>query len=112
MPEKNKIWDAVNRHPSNAFAFFGRRAQLRDLVAILLNDLVAGHAESGRRDFGFVARGYAGVAVFARQVHLAGVNLVAEGNGLRRNGLRQHLSVFFGLSLLLRQSSIHEAESQ
>jgi hypothetical protein len=112
MSKKNIIWNAVHRHPSNAFVFFGRRAQLRDLGAILLNRLVASHAESGRREFGFVARVYAGVAGLAGHLQVTSVNLVAESNGLRRNGFRQLFSVFYRFGLLLGQSSLHPAKSQ
>jgi hypothetical protein len=112
MSKKNIIRNAVHRYPGNAFVFLGRRAQLRDLGAILFDRLVASHAESGGREFGFVARVYAGVADLAGHFQLTGVNLVAESNGLRRNGFRQLFSVFYGFGLLLGQGSMHEAKGQ
>jgi hypothetical protein len=112
MSKKNIIGNAVHWHPGNAFVFFGRRAQLRDLRAILLNRLVASHAEDGRREFGFVARVYAGVADLAGHLQPTSVNLVAERNGLRRNGFRQLFFVFYRFGLLLGQSSMHEAKNQ
>jgi hypothetical protein len=112
MPKKNEIRDSVNWHPSNAFVFFGCRAQLRDLRAVLLNLLMAGHAEIGRREFGFVARVYSGVANLAGHLQLTGVSLVTESKRLRGDRLREHFFVIGRLSLFLRPSSMHEAEKQ